>query len=78
MLSETIRANCREGDIGTPLGEIAKANPDVMIGSYPFQDDGRPNTNIVVRSRDPQKLAAAKSAVEAMLARVHEGLRQAV
>ena len=23
-----------------------------MIGSYPFQDDGRPNTNIVVRSRD--------------------------
>ena len=35
-----------------------------MIGSYPFQDDGRPNTNIVVRSRDPQKLAAAKAAVE--------------
>ena len=45
--------NCREGDIGAPLGEIAKAHPDVMIGSYPFQDDGRPNTNIVVRSRDP-------------------------
>jgi molybdopterin-biosynthesis enzyme MoeA-like protein len=78
MLSETVRANCREGDIGTPLGEVAKAHPDVMIGSYPFQDDGRPNTNIVVRSRDPQKLAAAKSAVEAMLARVREGLRQAV
>ena len=35
-----------------------------MIGSYPFQDDGRPNTNIVVRSRDPEKLAAAKAAVE--------------
>jgi hypothetical protein len=47
-----------------------------MIGSYPFQDDGRPNTNIVVRSRDAQKLAAAKSAVEDMLAQVRGSLRQ--
>ena len=76
MLSETVRANCREGDIGGPLGEIAKAHPDVMIGSYPFQDEGRPNTNLVVRSRDPEKLAAAKAAVEAMLARVHATLKQ--
>jgi molybdenum cofactor synthesis domain-containing protein len=78
MLSETIRANCREGDIGGPLGEIAKAHPDVMIGSYPFQDEGRPNTNLVVRSRDPQKLAAAKAAVEEMLQRVHAALKQTV
>jgi molybdopterin-biosynthesis enzyme MoeA-like protein len=76
MLSETVRANCREGDIGTELGAIAKAHPDVMIGSYPFQDDGRPNTNIVVRSRDAQKLAAAKAAVEDMLERVRGNLRQ--
>ena len=27
MLSETVQANCREGDIGTELGVIAKANP---------------------------------------------------
>src|SRR6516225_10334935 len=45
MLSETLRADAREGDIGTPLGEIAKAHPDVMIGSYPFMDDRGPNTN---------------------------------
>jgi molybdenum cofactor synthesis domain-containing protein len=76
MLSESVRADLREGDIGTPLGLIAKAHPDVMIGSYPFQDEGRPNTNVVVRSRDPQKLAAAKAAVEAMLAEVKAGLRQ--
>ena len=76
MLSETVRANCREGDIGGPLGEIAKAHPEVMIGSYPFQDDGRPNTNIVVRARDPDKLAAAKAAVEDMLKSVRDGLRQ--
>jgi molybdopterin-biosynthesis enzyme MoeA-like protein len=71
VLSETIRADAREGDVGTELGEIAKANPDVTIGSYPFFDDkSGPNTNIVVRARDPQKLAAAKVAVEQMLTRV--------
>jgi molybdenum cofactor synthesis domain-containing protein len=71
MLSETVRADLREGDIGTPLGEIAKAHPEVTIGSYPFFDDQRgPNTNVVLRARDAHKLMAAKSAVEAMLARV--------
>jgi molybdenum cofactor synthesis domain-containing protein len=70
MLSESVRADCREGDIGTELGEIAKKHPDVVIGSYPFMDAKRGNTHVVVRSRDPQKLAAAKAAVEAMLDRV--------
>jgi molybdenum cofactor synthesis domain-containing protein len=76
MLSEQVRADLREGDIGKELGEIAKAHPEVTIGSYPFQDEGRPNTNIVVRSRDPQKLAAAKAAVVEMLGRVRAGLQQ--
>jgi molybdenum cofactor synthesis domain-containing protein len=72
MLSQTVRADLREGDIGTELGVIAKAHAGVVIGSYPFMDEERrPNTNIVLRSRDPQKLAAAKAAVEAMLERVH-------
>jgi molybdopterin-biosynthesis enzyme MoeA-like protein len=75
MLSETVRADAREGDIGTPLGEIAKAHPEVAIGSYPFFDELRgPNTNVVIRARDPQKLAAAKSAVEEMLQRVRAAL----
>ncbi|MGC1780520.1 MAG: molybdopterin-binding protein [Xanthobacteraceae bacterium] len=78
MLSESVRADCREGDIGTALGAIAKANPDVIIGSYPFQNDnGTANTNVVVRSRDPQKLAAAKAAVEAMLLRIKAELAKA-
>jgi molybdenum cofactor synthesis domain-containing protein len=75
MLSETVRADCREGDIGTELGAIAQKHGDVVIGSYPFVDEKNlANTNVVVRSRDPQKLAAAKQAVEAMLARVKVGL----
>jgi molybdopterin-biosynthesis enzyme MoeA-like protein len=74
MLSDSVRADCREGDIGTELGEIAKKHPDVIIGSYPFMDERGGNTNVVVRSRDRQKLAAAKTAVEAMLARVRAEL----
>ena len=69
MLSESVRANAREGDIGGPLREIAHAHPDTVIGSYPFQDeDKKPNTNLVVRSRDPDKLTAAMTAVKEMLA----------
>ena len=70
MLSETVRADAREGDVGTELGAVAKAHPDVIIGSYPFMDDRGPNTNIVVRGRDAGKLAAAKAAVEEMLVKV--------
>lgn len=76
MLSESIRADTREGDIGTELGEIARAHPDVSIGSYPFFDDNSgPNTNVVVRARDAAKLAAAKSAVEQMLREVKARLQ---
>ena len=75
MLSETVRADCREGDIGTELGAIAAAHPGVVIGSYPFMDEKRAaNAHVVMRSRDSQKLAAAKAAVEAMLARVQAQL----
>lgn len=73
MLSETVRADAREGDVGGPLGAIAQVNPEVSIGSYPFMaDDGRPNTNLVVRGRDPAKVAAAVAQVRAMV----EGLRK--
>ncbi len=37
--SISIRADLKEGDIGTELGEVARAHPGVMIGSYPFFDD---------------------------------------
>lgn len=78
MLSESVRADLREGDIGTELGEIAKSNSDVVIGSYPFVDEkDSANTNVVVRSRDPQKLAAAKAEVEAMLRRIKSDLAKA-
>jgi molybdopterin-biosynthesis enzyme MoeA-like protein len=71
MLSETVRADAREGDIGTQLGEIAKANPAVAIRNYPFFDlQHGPNTNVVLRAHDAHKLAQAKRAIKEMLERV--------
>src|SRR4029434_10818466 len=71
MLSETVRADAREGDIGMQLGQIANANPAVGSGSHPvFDPVYGANTNVVLRARDVQKLALAKRAVEDMLERV--------
>jgi molybdenum cofactor synthesis domain-containing protein len=77
LIAETVRADLREGDIGSELAAVAAAHPDVMIGSYPFMDDlRRPNTNVVLRARDPEQLAAAKAAVERMVARVRAALAE--
>jgi molybdenum cofactor synthesis domain-containing protein len=76
ILSETVQAGLREGDIGTPLAEIAKAHPDCSIGSYPFWSETGPDTNIVVRSRDPEKLALATAAVKAMVEAERSRLRR--
>ncbi len=71
LISETIRGDVKEGDVGTELGAIAKAHPGALIGSYPFFDEETgPNTNIVVRARDPELLKEVKAAVENMLVMV--------
>jgi hypothetical protein len=60
VLSEIVCADVR--DIGMPLGEIAKANPAVAIDSSPFFDPQHgPNTNVVLRAHDAQKLGAGQT-----------------
>ncbi len=74
----TVRADAKEGDVGSELGAIAKAHPEAIIGSYPFFDEKMgPNTNIVVRARDPEKLKQVKEAVEDMLVTVRQQVAQA-
>ena len=78
LLSVNIRANAKEGDVGSELGVIAKAHPGALIGSYPFFDEKLgPNTNIVVRARDPEQLKQVKEAVEEMLVTVRKQLAAA-
>ena len=68
-LSETVEAaGLPEGAYAAELGALAKAHPDVSIGSYPsFSADGFRN-QIVVRGREAGAVAAARGAVVAMLA----------
>ena len=72
MQSRTVKVQIGEGDIAAPLSAIQEQFPDVSIGSYPFEDNGRFASNIVVRSKDTVRLEAAAAAVEKM----SEQLRQ--
>ena len=51
LLSATVHCPFGEGMIGGPLGEIQKAHPDTIIGSYPKYLDGTFWTELVVRAR---------------------------
>jgi molybdenum cofactor synthesis domain-containing protein len=66
MLSRQVEFRGGEGDAAKPLGEIQKAFPSVVIGSYPFQAPDGFATNLVLRSRDESALEEALAAVRAM------------
>ena len=68
LLSATVQCPYGEGRIGGPLGEIQKAHPDTIIGSYPKSFEGRFSTDLVVRSSSAEALAAAVADVAAMVA----------
>ncbi len=71
MLSRSVEAGLKEGDIGNPLGDIQRDFPDVAIGSYPSFDERKGfATTLVLRSRNAERLAAAENAVQTMLAAV--------
>lgn len=67
LISETVYCPYGEGTIGDRLGQIQKAHPHTIIGSYPKFLDGKFWTELVVRARDAGHLAAAKADIEAML-----------
>jgi molybdenum cofactor synthesis domain-containing protein len=63
MRSKNVEFRGGEGDAAKPLGEIQKAFPTVVIGSYPFQAPDGFATNLVLRARDEAALAEAYAAV---------------
>jgi molybdenum cofactor synthesis domain-containing protein len=67
VLSETIEARRGEGEIAAPAAAVQAAHPGVRIGSYPYHDGTRFTTRLVLRSRDPEALAAATGAMRAAL-----------
>lgn len=67
MLSMTFDLNRPEGDIAEILSAQQQAHSDVAMGSYPSFREGRPTVQLVLRSRDPERLALAGRNLEAAL-----------
>jgi len=67
MQSTALDLQRPEGEIAQLFGELQQRYPDVPMGSYPFMRDGRPGTQLVLRSTDPDRLAAADAELKAEL-----------
>jgi molybdenum cofactor synthesis domain-containing protein len=63
MISRSVRLDVPEGDAADGLGTLQAAHPEVQIGSYPFFQNKRLGTYVVLRSTDEGKLAAAETAL---------------
>ncbi|WOI56043.1 competence/damage-inducible protein A [Palleronia sp. LCG004] len=59
MQSRQIRVDRGEGDIAGPLSEVARAHPEISVGSYPFTTEDGFGVNVVIRGSDPAALDAA-------------------
>jgi len=68
VTSQTIAVQGGEGDVAKPLKDIQNRYPQVIIGSYPFESPQGFATNLVLRSRDDEALAAAVNEVQVMAA----------
>lgn len=59
VISRTVRVEgFGEGVIAEPLERVAKAHPDMSLGSYPFFTQGLYGSNLVLRGRDAAELEA--------------------
>ena len=63
LLSDSIRVNAPEGQIAAQLAACQRTFPDVAMGSYPFFENGRHGTNLVLRSTEVGRLRLAKVAL---------------
>jgi len=68
MLSSAMDLHRPEGEIAEMFGALQKRYPDVPMGSYPFQRDGKPGTQLVLRSTDAARLAEAETELKEQLA----------
>ncbi len=67
MLSVGIDLHRPEGEIAAMFEAHQKRYPDVPMGSYPFIRDGKPGTQLVLRSTDADRLAEAEAGLRAQL-----------
>ena len=69
VISKTVRVEgAGEGVIAEPLANLAKAHPELSIGSYPFFGPQGYGSNLVVRGRDGALVEATVDELIAALA----------
>lgn len=68
MLSAALDLHRPEGEIAGMFEDLQKRYPDVPMGSYPFIRDGKPGTQLVLRSTDASRLADAENELKVLLA----------
>jgi molybdopterin-biosynthesis enzyme MoeA-like protein len=69
MLSRSVRIDVPEGDVAPGLTAVQAAHPEVQIGSYPFFEQGRLGTYVVLRSVDAGLIEQAAAALWALIAK---------
>ncbi|MFI4972943.1 MAG: competence/damage-inducible protein A [Caulobacterales bacterium] len=68
VVARTVRVEgTGEGVIAEPLGVLAKAHPNLSLGSYPFFGPEGYGANLVVRGRDGDEVAATVDELVAAL-----------
>jgi len=67
LLTATVVAPLREGDLAEPLRAIQARHPDAEIGSYPFYSSAQFGASLVIRSADAGVLRCVLDEVRAMV-----------
>ncbi len=67
LLSQTLGCWVGESEVAELLRQTEQSFAGCQIGSYPFWRDGRTGANFVIRSTDPDQLAACAAALGAGL-----------
>ncbi|HZK99832.1 MAG TPA: competence/damage-inducible protein A [Caulobacteraceae bacterium] len=71
VISRTVRVEgAGEGALAAPLETLARAHPDLSLGSYPFFGPEGYGSNLVIRGRDADEVAATVELLVAALAKV--------
>jgi molybdenum cofactor synthesis domain-containing protein len=65
--ARTVGVHLPEGTIAAGFRELQARYPDVRMGSYPFQRDGRYGADLVLRATDETRLDAATEELKAMI-----------
>ena len=67
LLSRSVSVGLPEGTLAQNLGSLQDRFPEVEIGSYPYQRDGRFGVRLVLRATDPRRLDQVEKNLDAII-----------